>query len=157
MIDVKIKNNKIDKLLEAACLMFLVGMVLFLCVNWSNIPDEIPAHYDWTGNIDRWGSKVEIVIVPVMTWFLYLMMTGFEQIPDIWNTGVKVTEENKERVYRTLKYMVKTLKLIVVIAFTYMTLCSAMGHPLSKWFGTIFVVLVFGDMIIWMLRLFKEK
>lgn len=44
-----------------------------------------------------------------------LMITGLEQAPFIRNTGVRVTEENQQRVYRTLKYMVKNLRFIIRI------------------------------------------
>ena len=101
----KIKNNKIDILVEVICLVMLVGVTIYLGINWSSLPDKIPAHYDFAGNIDRWGKKGELLIVPIMSWFLYVMITGVEQIPSIWNTGVKVTAENKYRVYRVLKYL----------------------------------------------------
>ena len=38
--------------------------------------DKIPMHYDINGNIDRWGSKSEQFIFPVMI----IIMTVF------WNT-----------------------------------------------------------------------
>ncbi|MBR4981478.1 MAG: hypothetical protein IKY94_02835 [Lachnospiraceae bacterium] len=45
-----------------------------------------------------------------MSCFLYLMITGLQQLPLAWNTGAKITAENEERVYRTLKYLLETMK-----------------------------------------------
>lgn len=153
----KIKNNRIDIAMEMFCLICVIGITLYLVFNWSNIPDKIPMHYDWAGNIDRWGNKSELMILPGMTWFLYLMITGLEQIPKIWNTGVTVTEENKVRVYRVLKYMIKSLKTIMVVDFTYLTVVSMMGKELSGWFAFVVLVLVFGDLIFWIVKLFKVE
>ena len=37
------------------------------------LPAEIPAHYDAAGNITRWGSKYEMLLLPLLT----LLMGGF--------------------------------------------------------------------------------
>lgn len=153
----KIKNNKIDMGMEIVCLISLLGVTLYLLINWSQIPQQVPMHYDWAGNIDRWGNKGELVILPIISWILYLLITGMEQFPRIWNTGVTVTEENQIRVYRTLKYMIKTLKLIMVLDFTILNVCSITGRELPSWFLVVFLVAVFGDLIFWLVRLVKVK
>lgn len=153
----KVRNNKFDYIMEAVCLILLIGLTLYLSINWGNIPNKIPAHYDLAGNIDRWGKKAEILIVPIMSWFLYLMITALEQVPMIWNTGVQVTEENKRRVYRVLKYMIKSMKLLMVAAFSYLTFNSISGKPLSGWFTLISLGIIFGDLFFWIWRLFKVR
>lgn len=153
----KLKNNKIDWIIEIMCLTLLIGLTAYLIFHWGSIPDKIPAHYDWEGNIDRWGNKSDLIFLPMMSWFLYLLITGLQQVPLVWNTGVKITEENEERVYRTLKYMLETLKLIVVADLTYITVHSLMGKSLSGWFTMIVPVAVFGDLIFWIVRLYQVK
>ena len=153
----KIKNNKIDIAMEIICLVLLVSIVLYLTINWSNIPDKVPMHYDWSGNIDRWGSRGEIVILPIMSWVMYLFLTGVEQFPRIWNTGVTVTVENQARVYRVLKYMIKTLKLIVVVDFVFMDACTLMGTGLPVWFTPVFLIITFGDLLFWIVKLVKVR
>ena len=153
----KLKNNKIDWIIEIMCLTLLIGLTAYLIFHWGSIPDKIPAHYDWEGNIDRWGNKSDLIFLPMMSWFLYLLITGLQQVPLVWNTGVKITEENEERVYRTLKYMMETLKLIVVADLTYITVHSLMGKSLSGWFTMIVLVAVFGDLIFWIVRLYQVK
>lgn len=153
----KLKNSKFDWILEIICLVLLVGLTVYLIFNWGSIPEKIPAHYDWEGNIDRWGSKTELMILPIMSWFLYLLITGLQQVPLAWNTGVKITEENEERVYRTLKYLLETLKVIVVADLTYLAVNSIIGTPLSGWFTVIVLVAVFGDLVFWIVRLYQVK
>ena len=153
----KLKNNKIDWIIEIMCLILLIGLTAYLIFHWGSIPDKIPAHYDWEGNIDRWGNKSDLIFLPMMSWFLYLLITGLQQVPLVWNTGVKITEENEERVYRTLKYMLETLKLIVVADLTYITIHSLTGKSLSGWFTMIVPVAVFGDLIFWIVRLYQVK
>lgn len=47
------------------------------------VPDTIPMHHDLAGNIDRWGSKTECFIFPVVILFItlswHLLMRAFEK------------------------------------------------------------------------------
>lgn len=153
----KIQNNKIDWVMEGMCIALLVGIVLCLLICWGNIPERIPGHYDAMGNIDRWGKKGEILFLPILSCVLYLLITGLEQIPRIWNVGVKVTEENQYRVYRCLKYMIKSVKLLMVADFSYLTLHTLTGKPLPWWFTFVFLGLMFGDLIFWIVRLYRVQ
>ncbi len=39
------------------------------------IPDTIPAHYNSAWEIDRWGSKYELLIIPIMTILFTLIIS----------------------------------------------------------------------------------
>ncbi len=153
----KIKNTKLDIIIEAMCLILLGGITLYLVFNWSSMPDKIPMHYDIAGQIDRWGNKSEIIFIPVISWILYLYITVTEQKPQIWNTGVQVTEENAFRVYRILKSMVKTTKLLMVIMFFYIAICSIAATNMSPWALVIEMGVIFGNLIFWMIKLFRNR
>lgn len=47
------------------------------------MPDKIPMHHDFVGNTDRWGSKTESFIFPIVilfvTLFWHLMILAFEK------------------------------------------------------------------------------
>ena len=47
------------------------------------MPDKIPMHHDFAGNTDRWGSKTESFIFPIVilfvTLFWHLMILAFEK------------------------------------------------------------------------------
>lgn len=56
--------------------LFYILMGLPLLVTLAALlvlPAEIPAHYDAAGNITRWGSKYEMLLLPLIT----LLMGGF--------------------------------------------------------------------------------
>lgn len=46
-------------------LMFLPLAAVLVCL--PLLPESIPAHYGLTGQVDRWGSKFETIITPLMT------------------------------------------------------------------------------------------
>lgn len=153
----KIKRKKFDIILNILCWIILVSTMLFLIITWSKIPDTIPMHYDSAGNIDRFGSKLEILVLPIIILIVYTFITIIEKFPEAWNTGVKVTEENKERVYSTLLHLISTIKFIMVGMVAYLTVHTALSLELSAWFTPIFILAIFGNSVYWIWKLFRVK
>ena len=153
----KIKNSPADIIMEALGLVMLIGTPLYLVIRWPSIPDKLPMHYNFAGEIDRWGGKGEVLFLVVMVWILYLMISLVEHFPSVWNTGVQVTPENRMRVYRTLKYMVKTLKLAMTLVFTFLIFNTVAGIPLPEWFTVVYVLLIIGDLAFWLIRLYRVR
>ena len=150
-------KHPLDKLMNRLSLLVLLSSAVFLALYWKSIPPEVPMHYNAAGEIDRWGSRAELLILPVIAWLLYGVMTVVEQFPGAWNTGVKVTAENRERVYALLGHMLSTLKLLVMVLFAWLTLWCALARPLPVWFLPVVLAAVFGDMLYWLVRLFRAR
>ena len=153
----KTENTRADRILDLLGWILLIGTLVYLILGWPSFPDQIPMHYNGAGEIDRWGGKGEIIFIEVMMWILYLGIGVVEKYPQIWNTGVEVTVKNKEKVYRTLKYMLKTLKFLTALIFAYLIVNSLQSAPLPGWFTPAVMILIFGDMAFWLIRLFRIK
>lgn len=153
----KTENTRADRILDLLGWILLIGTLAYLILGWSSFPDQIPMHYNGAGGIDRWGGKGEIIFIEVMMWILYLGIGVVEKYPQIWNTGVEVTVKNKEKVYRTLKYMLKTLKFLTALIIAYLIVNSLQSAPLPGWFTPAVMILIFGDMAFWLIRLFRIK
>lgn len=129
----------------------------FLSITWKNIPDMIPGHYNIAGEIDKYSSKNSIWILIVVQILLFTMMSVLERFPNIWNTGVQITEENVERVYTNLRNMQTYLKMMIMIYFSYMTLQSIAGERLNSISVFTFLILIFGGMAIFLIKIFKNR
>ena len=51
------------------CLILALSPAIALAVMWGTLPDVVPAHWGAEG-IDRWGSKMEMVVVPAVSFVL---------------------------------------------------------------------------------------
>lgn len=151
------KKHTLDQLMNRLSLLLLLGTAVFLVVYWRRIPEEIPMHFNAVGEIDRWGSKAELLILPVITWLMYGLLTVAEQIPSAWNSDIKMTEKNREQVYALLGHLLSTLKLLVIAMFTWIILWCALTMPLPAWFLPIVLGAVFGDMVYWLVRLIRAQ
>lgn len=157
MILIPVNRSKYDIVINLICLLLLFGVVAYLAINWNSIPDKVPGHYNAVGEVDRWGNKGEILVLPITGWIMYIGITVLEHFPQMWNTGVAVTEENKTRIYRILKNMIVTTKLLVVSVFVYLAINSMSAKALSIWFLPVFLVLMFGSFIFFGIKLTKAK
>lgn len=151
-------NKKIlYKIINILCLVIMIGTIVWLAVIWDRIPDEIPTHFDYAGNPDSYDSKTSIIVLPIFAWLLYGMMVFVELIPGAWNTGVKVTPENSERVYGIIKSMLVLLKLYIVILFTVITILSALAKSLPVWLLPVELIVIFGTIIVSIVRLYRAR
>lgn len=151
----KSKRSKFNRIMDALCLILLAGVILYLIIAWNSIPDRIPGHYNAAGEVDRIGSKKELIITPIVGWIIFIGVSLIERFPQVWNTGVTVTEENRERVYRAIWNMLSTLKLIMVLDFAFLTINSSLSKPLPVWFTPVFLILVFGALIFYIVKVIK--
>lgn len=60
-------------------LMWAVSFIIIAtsAVVMQFLPDSVPMHYDFEGNIDRWGSKWEVMIMPALILIMALIWSAF--------------------------------------------------------------------------------
>ena len=55
------KKTSLDRWMNRLSLLALAGTAGFLLLFWRRIPGRIPMHYNFAGEIDRWGGKWELL------------------------------------------------------------------------------------------------
>lgn len=153
----KIKRTKYDIIVNCLSLLCLIGTFIFLIVLWELIPNKIPGHYNVVGEIDKITNKNSLIILLAVGWGMFILISTVEKFPQTWNTGVQVTEKNKEKVYRILKNMLGTIKLLISAVFSYLTIVSTTVENLPITFLPIFLVLIFGSITYFIIQLIKAK
>lgn len=154
---IKIERNALDTLETIVSLSCLVGVAVYLILMWNTIPDQIPGHYNALGEVDRWGNKSELIFLPILSWLMYGMITLIERFPQVWNTGVRVTPENRAQVYRLLKSLIAVVKMCMLLMFASITLLSSMALSLPIWYILAFLVVLFATIAYFIVRLARLK
>jgi uncharacterized membrane protein len=60
----------------------LIGIVLapfvYLAIIWDTLPDKVPTHWNYKGDVDKWGDKYSLIallfLLPVLTYVLMLVI-----------------------------------------------------------------------------------
>lgn len=155
--DIEIPETKYHRIISFLSLILLLGIFVYLLITWKHIPAKVPGHYNGAGEIDRWGGKYELFVCPIISIFLYLLITLLKRHPELWNTGVDITEKNKVRIYSILKNMIVTLKFATVFTLSSLTVYSAQACPLPGWFTPFYLFLFFGPMAYFLILLYKKR
>ncbi|WP_152650742.1 DUF1648 domain-containing protein, partial [Paraclostridium benzoelyticum] len=118
-------------------------MIAYLIINWNNIGENVPIHYNSAGQSDSLGSKSSLIVLPIVTIIVNISMSGVLLCPQALNVPIKLTEENYVKVYDLTRDLMNFTKIAINISFLYMTIMSANFKPLGSWFLPIFLTIIF--------------
>ncbi|WP_432362617.1 DUF1648 domain-containing protein [Sporosarcina sp. UB5] len=151
-----IPKSSFEKTLDIiTALIFLAG-IIYTIVIWGQLPDQVPAHYNAAGDVDRWGSKWELILLPIIAALLAVFLTFLEKHPE-WHNYIKLNENNIEFQYKNSRMLLNVLKNECVLLFTFLTYKTeqvALGNidSLGITFLPIFLVILFGSMAFFIVR-----
>jgi len=97
---IQIKKEIImDKILKRIIWLFIIAPALYLAIVWNTIPETIAMHFNLKGDIDRYGSRNELIIMvlilTVVNAIVYLLL------PEVYRIDPKrYAAENKTRLHR---------------------------------------------------------
>ncbi len=151
----RIPDTGFHKGIEIITLIVLIAMIIYPVIMWNTLPAKIPMHYNAAGEIDRWGSRGELILLPVIGMFMYGLLTLVAFSPSAWNIPVTITRENRIRVYQCTKSMLVLMKLEVIVLFAYLEYHIMEQRELSGSFLGIVILVLFGITIYFIRRMFK--
>lgn len=129
-----IQYTRFHKILEILSLLFLLASLVIFFLNWSNLPDRVPVHYDLNGTPNRIGSQMELLLVPGVGVFIYLLTSLIRIIPyRFWNTPCKITDANRTFVYSATFSLLQIIKLEVMIFWSFISYFSSTMQAPPNW------------------------
>ncbi len=143
-------------MIEALTLVILLSLFAYVITNWDLIPEQIPSHFNFQGQIDSWSNKNMIFFPVLVCLFLYLLLTIAYFYPSMWNMPVKITEENRVRAYHYTRNMIIILKLEFVSVFAYITFQTSKAEMLSEYFLPLFLICIFGTIALHTILIYKS-
>lgn len=151
---IKIAKTKSELVWDLIGYTFYLGSIIFLIFNWQALPAEVPVHFNAVGEVDRWGSKIELLILPVLGVFVAGLMHLFEKYPETHNYPERIKEENAEEFYlisRKIMNQLKNICLIIfaLISFESITIALGWENQLGIWLipiiiGSVAIPIVYG-------------
>lgn len=77
-------------LLEAVAALAWVAMVANLYFNWDAIPAEVPRHFNAAGEVERWGAKNGLLVLPLLGAGLWMVLTIVGGMTHVMNVPFNV-------------------------------------------------------------------
>lgn len=117
---------------EVLSLLVLLGTIAFLIIYWKHIPDQVPTHFGASGQIDGWGEKKSLLLLPVLSVLIYLLLTGCNAIALVAKGG---------ELPPSAGVWFSAFKLSVVLPFALIPIYTALVRPLPMWFLPVDLIL----------------
>lgn len=151
------KISKINPKIEILCLAGIVGSLAYLAISWANIPLEVPIRFDEAGNATEYGSRNQVWLMVGINVLIYALLTFITTKPQLWNTGVAVTRENADKVYKIIRRLIDQVKVYITMLFTYLVLTFGTTSANDRWMIPTLISLLLGTTLYSIYTLFKAK
>ena len=121
-----IQKTMLEKLANVIGVASIVIMTLYMVLNWSALPSDVPIHFNATGEVDRWGSKWWMLLLPIITIVIYIFMDLIERKPHTHNYPTRLTEQNATQFYKESCRTMNLTKNITAMMLAYITVRSVL-------------------------------
>ncbi|MEO8933577.1 MAG: SdpI family protein [Xanthomarina sp.] len=87
---------------------------IYLAYIWNQLPAKVPMHWNFKGEIDRYGDKTELILIPILlpllTYVIFLVVPKIDPKKKLHQMGNKL---------KTLKILMTTFMSILAIFILY--------------------------------------
>ncbi len=151
-----LKRN-LYRVTTAICVIMLAAATLFVLMRWQQLPEQIPTHYNFAGEVDGYGGKGSLIIMMVLSWIVFFTLTISIRFPEKWNMPVEVTEENRARLFAITRAMMEAVKFFVTLLFVVLFVSMAAEATVSHWGIIVLTAAVLMTVIVGIAMMYKCK
>jgi uncharacterized membrane protein len=88
-----------DKILKKIIWLFILTPAVYLAIVWNTIPEKVALHANLKGEVDRYGSKNELITMTLI--LIIVNMAVYLLLPQVYRIDPKrYAAENKSRLHR---------------------------------------------------------
>lgn len=117
-----------------------IGFSFAIIVGFSNV-EIIPLHINIHGEVDNYGSKWELFILPAIALLIYLLMWWLERNPQLYNFPNSKKHSRKEQEKIGVE-LISWLKVITVLLLVLIEILLIVKPDLVLWTTLPFVALL---------------
>ena len=145
---IKVKPTQFTQTLEIINYFLIVLFWVITALAYKYLPDEIPTHYNGLGEVDAYGDKSSIFILPLIATVLFVILTVTAKKPHTFNYSEVITSENVEAQYKNAMRLMQSVNLFMLLIFIfidYKTIQIALNKAdsLGVWFLPIIGIIGF--------------
>jgi uncharacterized membrane protein len=158
----KIRLAPMDKWTEGLGWLGVIALWALVTSAYATLPDTIPVHYNGAGQADAYGTKANLLTLPLVATVLFAGLTLLNRFPHVFNYPTEVTPENAQKLYTSATRLIRYLKLIIVLIFgaiAFRTIRHAQGSTdgLGIWFLPLTLGLIFIPLGYFVVRMIKSE
>ena len=135
---------------DALGLLTLLGVIAFVLLRWSSLPDRLPAHFAANGEISAWAGKSSLTLLLVLAPIMFAGMEVLSFFPQSWNVPRRTP-----RALQATADAMAALHFTLALFFAYLILCTALCRGLGAWMLPVLLVLILGNLVYLLVNTFR--
>lgn len=152
-------GERVFLMLTLVIYLIWIGWLIF---QWPSLPAKVPAHFGVDGEITRWGSKWEMLTLPVVAGLMTALMLWLRNKPEWHNYPVNITEENAPFYYRMSRNLLTFISFVIVAGFAWLSwdvvhIAKGESPFLEDWFMPIFITAMFAPVFYFFYKMFRYQ
>lgn len=156
---IDIPKTKSEWIWDTIGFLVYIGSIILLIAVWNQLPAEIPAHFNHAGEVDRWGSKWMLIILPSIGAFIFLLMILLEKHPETHNYPARLNESNAKQFYTVSRKILNQTKNICLLIFSLLVF-EIVSISLEWWSGFgiwLLPIILVGTLIPIIIGIIKQR
>ncbi len=148
-----------DYVLEGTSLWLLIAICAYAWLVYNSLPETIPTHFNIQGQVDGYGGKGSVFILPALAILMYTGLSILNRFPHIFNYPVAITSENALRQYTLATRLIRIIKTSVMVVFSLILILTTRQNLFGIHSGLlipVILILMFAP-IVYYLRLAFRK
>ncbi|HET8861565.1 DUF1648 domain-containing protein [Marivirga sp.] len=159
---IELQKTAFNYAIEIASLVILVVTWIYVFLSYSELDSEIPVHFNTSGEADRYGDKQSIFLLPILSVVFFFGLSILNKFPHIFNYPTEITEENAEKQYKNATNLIRTLNLLIVFIFAFITFNMINAKTensavLGEWFIPSIIIIINLPGLYFLTKAFKKK
>lgn len=130
-----------DKFIKKIIWLLILAPGIYLAIIWNKLPERVAMHFDLKGNIDRYGSKNELLVLTALMTLLAAAIYFF--LPLVYKIDPKkYAAENKSRLHR-IAFVVSVFLSAVLFLLIYSSTHGSMKFSSNLIFAGVGLLFCF--------------
>lgn len=159
---ISLTPSAVDRKTDLAAKLLLIFIWAFTVYIFFKLPAIIPIHFNAAGKADSYGSKLTLLILPLLATVIYFGLTTLNKYPHIFNYMTTITEANAVYQYSIATRMLRFLKLGILLIFSLLIVfiylnSKGVVNGLGSWFLPVTLALVLIPVVVFTGLSLKKK
>ncbi|GGI57075.1 DUF1648 domain-containing protein [Winogradskyella haliclonae] len=157
---IKVPFETLDIVIELASIAILILMWCHVIIEYGNLPDSIPSHFNASGEPDGYSKKLFLWFLPSLATVMYLGMLALSRFPHLHNYTVNITKENALKQYRFSTRVLRIVNFLCTLLFAYISykiIVGAQQNASSLGVGFPFIVVGACLLLVVVIIIYQKK
>jgi uncharacterized membrane protein len=125
---IKLTWTWLDYSIEYLGWLALAIFWVLIWVNYAELPHTIPSHFNWKGEVDGYGSRETMLLLPIIATLVFVGLTILNRYPHLFNYPSPITADKAVASYTAATRLIRFMKTLVVFIFGFISYHIMYNH-----------------------------